>query len=220
MIKKNRNTILICVLTAAALLVSCSPAAVEPTGDPNAIYTQAAATVQMQLTEAAAKLPTATQTPEPTEVPPTETPTEVPPTETPLSTLPVTATVAAATQQPAFPTATQVLKVSGDGALYQYQSQADGTTYDPNQEFLLAWGYKNIGTTTWTTDYRWVFLGGQALSGVTSINLEGTVAPGEKTEANLWAKVPDQPGSYVSRWKLVNAQGAYIEEFYFAFKVK
>lgn len=58
----------------------------EPTIDPNVIYTQAAATVQSQLTETAAAMPTATATLEPTAtpVPPTATPTEVIPTLPPV----------------------------------------------------------------------------------------------------------------------------------------
>ncbi len=222
--KRNRRSywMLFILLTASLLLSACSSGAAETAVDPNLIYTQAAGTVQAQLTAAAAKLPTATETPEPTlteEPTATSEPTEIPPTLTSLATLPVETLPAAATVQPAFPTATQIHTVQGDGALFQYSNPADGSTFSPGEEFLLSWGFKNIGTTTWTTDYKWIWIGGVQFSSVLSGNLEQTVAPGEKGEFNLWARAPSEPGKYISRWKLVNAQGVYIEEYYYPFTV-
>ena len=79
----RRFFLMLFVFLMGILLTACSGASNATAEDPNAIYTQAAATVQSQLTEAAAKQPTATETLEPTETAePTATaePTEIPPT--------------------------------------------------------------------------------------------------------------------------------------------
>ena len=31
---------------------------------------------------------------------------------------------------------------------------------------------------------------------------------------------PEKPGKYITRWKLVNPQGVYMNEFYFQFVVE
>jgi len=104
--------------------------------------------------------------------------------------------------------------------LYQYQSHQDGSIFSPGEEFVLAWGYKNIGTTTWTKEYKWVWFDGVQLSSVLSGNLEAPAAPGEKSEFNLWARAPSEPGKYITRWNLLNTQGVYIDQFYFSFTVE
>ena len=82
--KKTTMAGIIILLAAAFLLAACtgSNAPASPTGDANAVYTQAAATVSAGLTATAQKNPAATET----QAPPTDTPTNVP--------LPPTATVA------------------------------------------------------------------------------------------------------------------------------
>ena len=218
-----RFFLMLFVFLTGTLLTACNGASTAPAEDPNAIYTQAAATVQAQLTAAAAKQPTATETPEPTETAePTATaePTEIPPTLTSLATLPAETQPAAATLPPAFPTATQILKVQGDGAKWQYSSPPDDSTFSPGEEFLLSWGFLNIGTTTWTTDYKWVWGDGFQFSSILSGNLEKATAPGEKSEFNLWARAPFEPGKYISRWNLYNAQGVFVEQFFYPFTVK
>jgi len=199
-------------------LAACSPAQpAQPTADPAMIYTQAAQTVQAQLAQTQAAMPTATPTLVPSETPipsPTLPPTEVPsPTE--MATLPPLPT------QPVLqPSVTQPVQQVGDHATFLYNVPGDGSTFDRGQKFLLAIGFQNSGTTTWTKQYRLVFMGGAQMSGVTVIYLEKEVKPGQKYEFDIAQAAPDKVGSYISRWKFVNASGVYIAEMYIKFSVK
>lgn len=191
---------------------------------------------------------TAMPTPIPTQSPtiaPTSTPVTVGlPTLPPLGTLPVlditlqptlpqppgadttpTVGVLPSSPLPTFqptlpqPTATQKKSYSGDHATFQYQVPADGQTFAPGAEFLLSWGFLNDGTTTWNSDYRLVFFGGTVITNVSSVAGPASTPPGQKAEYNVWAKLPSEAGSYITRWKLVNPAGAYLTEVYFAFKI-
>jgi hypothetical protein len=235
------------IISLVFVLCACSA---EPTQDPVLIYTQAAQTVEAQLTGTALAKPadTATPTPIPTQLPtiaPTTTPVKVGlPTLPPLGTLPVldatlqptslqppgtgaTPTTgillpsALPTIQPTLPqpTATPKKSYSGDHATFQYQVPADGQTFAPGAEFLLSWGFLNDGTTTWNPDYRLVFFGGTVITNVSSVAGPASTPPGQKAEYNVWAKLPSEAGSYITRWKLVNPAGAYLTEVYFAFKI-
>ncbi|MDZ4158238.1 MAG: hypothetical protein U1B80_00470, partial [Anaerolineaceae bacterium] len=98
MSNKNRNISWVLCLVCLVSLTACgSPAPIEPTLDPNAIYTQAAQTVAAQLTQTALVAPTATSTPEPTPTVPEPTPTfpPIPTLELPSSALTPVATVPA-----------------------------------------------------------------------------------------------------------------------------
>lgn len=191
---------------------------------------------------------TSTPIPSPTQ-PPTILPTSTPmmvgvPTLPPLGTMPSMSTPPqpANTQPPVFgvtptagailpsalptmlptpsqPSATPKRSYSGDHATFQYQVPADGQTFAPGAEFLLSWGFLNDGTTTWNSDYRLVYFGGTVITNVSSVAGPSSTPPGQKAEYNVWAKLPSEAGSYITRWKLVNPAGAYLTEVYFAFKI-
>lgn len=210
------------------VLAACNAAPVEPTVDANVIYTQAAQTVEAQLTLTAAAQPTATATPEPTATPeatatpelPTATPT-LDPTAlalTPLSGSPTAAVLVPPTQAAA-PTQESGPK-PGDNATFLYNVPGDGTKFTPREEFLFAVGWKNSGTTTWNSNYGMVYLGGTLIATYTSIKMDKDVKPGEKYEFNMRMYAPEKPGKYITRWKLVNPQGVYMNEFYFQFVVE
>lgn len=233
----------------SGLILSLGACSAEPTQDPALIYTQAAQTVAAQLTEAALAQPADTSTPVPSPTqPPTLSPTSTPmivglPTLPPLGTMPagntpsqantqvpisgITPTAGAVipstlpTMQPTQiqPSATPKKSYSGDHATFQYQVPSDGQTFAPGAEFLLSWGFLNDGTTTWNPDYRLVYFGGTVITNVSSVAGPASTPPGQKAEYNVWAKLPSEAGSYITRWKLVNPAGAYLTEVYFAFKI-
>ncbi|MEA4906519.1 MAG: hypothetical protein GYA17_00810 [Chloroflexi bacterium] len=239
--KKRAWTVVVAI--AALLLPACSGTPSTPTLDPNEIYTQAAETVQAQLQETQAALPTDTATSEPTatqELAATSTvaiplvnATVLPGLQTSATTTPggsVTAAPGATLGVPPLatsttaailaPTATKMPgQKAGDAAEWQYNVPADGTYFSAGEQFSLAVGLKNVGSTTWTTDYALVYLGGTQLSGTTTIFVSAPVAPGEKAEFNIPAWAPNESGKYTSYWKLVNSGDAYIYEIYFTFNV-
>lgn len=219
------------LMVGGIFLAACGPSVpTTPTTDPAAVYTQAAETVQANLTLTAAAMPTSTPTIEPTatlEPTATITPTvpELNSTVMPGGanpTLPGVPAVPAATRPALAPSPTTGSGTSGrvgDVAEYQYQIPTDGSTFDRAEQFTLIFGVKNSGTTTWTTDYKLVFLGGKQLSEVTVIPVTTPVAPGSKYEFSTAARAPQEAGSYITRWKLVNNNGAFLLEVYLAFKV-
>lgn len=202
------------LLLAVILLTGCSslsPAA-QPTQDMNALKTSVVQTLHAQFTQTAEALPTATPTLEPTAT--------LAPTPTLEATPMPLPTLAPTSAQPAVPTAQPTAGTySGDHAVFQYQVPGDGATFAKGEVFHVAWGVKNDGTTTWNTNYAWVFLGGTQVSGVTVAKLTKEVKPGEKYEFFYEGTAPNKPGSYKTSFKLVNDQGGYIFEVYFSFNV-
>ncbi len=232
---KITGTIAIVITIASLLLSACGAAApATPTTDPGAVYTMAAATVQAQLTQAAAANPTAvppTETPLP---PPTVAPTVAPTQEQALQpTLPFAAaapTAAAGSVNGLNPfmaptqssAAAAGFKV-GDYAEFQYNVPADLTVYAPGEPFQLEVGFKNVGSVTWTPEYSLVFIGGDQMSGITSVPLKAAVKPGEKAIFNIDQKAPGEPGrKYTTRWALTTQTGAYVAngEMYLTIVVK
>ncbi len=232
---KLKCTGILAILLGLIVLSACStPTTPEAVQDPNAIYTQAALTVQAQLSATAAVLPTSTPTMEPTatEMP---SPTPEPATATPTvqETLPTLAapgsdtnpagpgTAATATQAPAlFATSTTLAGQAGDHGQWVGNIPADGTTFSKGEHFSFVFRIMNTGTTTWTKDYKLVFLSGTGLSSETVVPLDKVTKPGEVGEFYTDVFAPFEAGSYKSNWKLVNPQGAFIYEVYFAFKIQ
>lgn len=214
--KRTRILAGLIVLIAVLSLAACAPA--KPKEDPNLVYTQAAETVSAQLTLTQAAQPPATQTPEPsaTPLPPTATVELVVPTLTPLA--------LQQTNTPA-PTATQI-RVGGDGATWAYNSPPDGKVFTPGENFQLAFGLLNTGSTSWTQEYKLIWSGGTQVSSTTSVSHDPdggkklTVPPGEKGEFIVAATAPQKPGSYKTTWFFKSPSGAFIYEVYFPFKVE
>ena len=195
---KNKNLIggILVLVFASLALVACSPAQVSPTVNPEEIYTQAAETVQVGLTQTAAALPSATPT-----VTPQPTATLEP---TPLlpPTLDVTSTNAIQ------PSPTQPR--TADRAELSNQTPLDGTSMFPDQAFQLVWTLKNVGTTTWTTSYQVRFFLGDATLrfGAADTRFPKEVKPGETLDLIFSMKAPNRAGDFNTIWVLTNAEGA------------
>jgi next-to-BRCA1 protein 1 len=193
-VKKFILAIIVASLTVFSLS-ACSAA--TPTEDPVLKITQVASTVLAQLTQSAALTPSATATLEPTatQIPPTNTPSE--PIEAPTNT----------------PNAGS--NSSGDKSVFVGETVPDGTTFGYNTEFTKTWKFKNLGTTTWTTDYSLVMIDGTYFppQNLHTIYLPKSVAPGETVEISVDFVSPITPGTYYSMWKLANAAGITFGEY-------
>jgi hypothetical protein len=66
---------------------------------------------------------------------------------------------------------------------------------------------KNFGTCTWTPDYDLVFVSGHQMSGRNAVSLDGNVRSGETVDVAIDLIAPDEPGKYLGRWQLRNADG-------------
>lgn len=200
-----KRLILLCTFILL-MLAACSPKDQEPTTDPNAVYTSAAQTVAVQLTQNAENLPT--ETPIPTQ---TWTPTT---TNTPL------ATVIASTSSP-IPAATQTLAVTQERVEFISQVPGDGVVFAPQEEFIVTWSIKNVGETTWTTDYTLRFFSGDRIGAglPNSYTFIKEVLPGETYDVTATFKTGSEMGDFQSNWVLTNAEGNNFYPLYITIRV-
>lgn len=136
----------------------------------------------------------------------------------PTNTLPVlpTATQPTATTAPVIPTNTsqpcnQVEFVS--------ESPLDDTVYTPGATFTKRWTFKNIGTCTWNTSYKLVFVSGDAMGGIASKTLTEAVEPGETVDLTVDLTAPSSNGTYKGVWNLQGDDSVSFAQFWVQIKV-
>lgn len=83
----------------------------------------------------------------------------------------------------------------------------DGVELQPGAPASRVWRLRNAGSCTWTTAYRLVHTGGEALADVEELALPQTVAPGETVDLGLKLTAPAQAGAYEAQWKLQSDTG-------------
>jgi Ig-like domain from next to BRCA1 gene len=196
-------------LFVGIFMISCNLIAQQPqvpVNSADALYTQAAQTVQVQLTQQALSTPAATIPGSPfplipTAIPPTST--LVPASPTPLFT--ATATLPLPTPLP--PTATAIPVICDEVKFVQDVTVADGTTYSPGAEFTKIWRLRNNGSCTWNSNYSLVFVSGERMGAPKSVQLPGNVRPGESVDVQVDFLAPAEQGRYRSYWMLSNADG-------------
>lgn len=83
----------------------------------------------------------------------------------------------------------------------------DGTLMNPGQVFDKTWRLKNIGTCTWTTAYKLVFVSGEQMGGPAEANLPTNVPPGSTVDLTVRLTAPSVGGTYRGYWQFKNANG-------------
>jgi hypothetical protein len=196
---KRSLVVISLILIAAVVLSACSQ---TPTEDPNAEITRIASTVQAQLTQIYLLTPSATPTLEPT-----ATPTLVPATDTPSGPTETATTTPYPTYAPGA-TAGDNSKFTADVTI------PDGTAVKAGAVFTKTWRLTNTGTTTWSTDYKLVYVDGNATgqNGALSVNLPNAVKPGETVDISVNFTAPSASGTYTSYWRLFSANGMLFGE--------
>ncbi len=189
-------------LTALALvflLAACNfPGSSQAGKDsPEAVYTQAAQTVQAALT---AQGPRTTPTQPPAAVPTVSVPTQALPPSNPTQAPPPTNPT-----QPA-PAPTSTIKVD-DAAQFVSQSPSDGTSIPAGQAFKTVWTLKNVGKTTWTTQYHLRPFIQINFGGPAQVFLPKEVKPGEEVSIEVPMVAPDSLGEQKTIWVLTNTAG-------------
>ena len=168
------------------VLAACNLPTATPTQNPaDALFTQAAQTVEAQLTaNAPVQTPTLSAPLLPTNTPfVVNTPggyNATPPTSTPLCDL-----------------AEFVADVT----------VPDGTQYKPGETFTKTWRLRNQGTCTWNSGYALVFDDGNAMNAPLTVNLQGDVPPGGEVDVSVEMTAPSEAGTYRGYWRLRNAAG-------------
>ena len=83
----------------------------------------------------------------------------------------------------------------------------DDTAMRPGQVFTKVWQIVNVGTCTWTPDYRIVWFSGARLGAAAAYPLGRKVKPGEAVNLAVDMVAPLSPGVYQSYWKLSTPDG-------------
>jgi Ig-like domain from next to BRCA1 gene len=195
----TRKTKLLVWVTALALIMACAPALATPsvpTMDPGAVGTFIAQTVEAASTQTAASIPSFTPSP-------TVTPTVV--TETPLPT--ATSTIIFVLSTPTSlipPTSTNAVTSSQN---YSCQitrvSPANGTRYNPRDDFDAVWTVRNNGQKNWdrnTVDY--VYSSGDKIHKVSGYDLPENVKTGNSTDLGVDMQAPKNSGTYTTTWTM------------------
>ena len=213
MTKKNLLSGLLILLISSMLLGACSPQAATTTAatiDPQAIYTQAALTVQagVQLTKAANP---PTSTPEPTAAP------QVVPTMDPNIAAALTSTASAVTQpnnttnpvgNPTatlaaliIPSATKPVVVNqppaantGDKCQWVSNDPADNAMVSKNVKFSTYIKVKNTGTSTWNNTYSLRYFSGERFNAPSDYQVQGSVKPNDSYQFSFELTAPASIG--------------------------
>jgi hypothetical protein len=84
----------------------------------------------------------------------------------------------------------------------------DGATVSPGQSFIKTWRIKNVGTSTWNSEYQLVFDGGSAMGGPAYQSLtDSYVQPGDTIDVSVQLTAPETPGTYRGNWKFCDPDG-------------
>ena len=188
--------ILTLLLALALALAACNlPTANEtPTVNANAVFTAAAQTVEVKLTQNAA-VPSATLPP------PSNTPQPAVSTDTPLPPPPVVVTATSA------PVVVQPTAACDAARFVADVTIPDGTGFTSGNTFTKTWRLQNAGTCTWSTSYALSFDSGDQMGGPSSQHLSGPVAPGATVDISVNLQAPNSDGNYTGVWGLINASG-------------
>jgi hypothetical protein len=221
LIKKRFTLFGLLVLTMTLILTACAigqqPEPAPDAVDVDAIYTSAAETAMVQMTEIAS---IATPT-----LPPTATPTEeAQPDDVPLiqvtpladdaedgtpvdSSQPVAA--ATITPMPGLPT-TVAPVVAGtpdpecNNVQWEGETIPDGTKFKAGETFTKVWKLRNTGTCTWTDGYSFRFIDGNRMGGVDYyfIGKNNHIVPDDAVSIGITMRAPNEPGRYRGYWQV------------------
>jgi hypothetical protein len=77
----------------------------------------------------------------------------------------------------------------------------------PGQDFTKIWRFENVGTCTWSEDYRAVQIVGDAMNSPFSVSFDQIVPPGESIDIAVEMTAPIIPSCYQGNWILQDEQG-------------
>lgn len=84
----------------------------------------------------------------------------------------------------------------------------DGTQMAPGQAFTKTWRLLNSGSCTWSTSYTLVFDSGTAMGAPSTVNLPGSVPPGQTIDLSVSLTAPSAPGTFRGNFRLRDGGGA------------
>jgi len=95
----------------------------------------------------------------------------------------------------------------------------DGTVFRPGETFTKSWTFRNIGTCTWDTNYRMIYMGGDRMEGQIEIPFPGYVAPDDLMTIELELTAPQENGDFRGDWQIQNDLGAKLYDLWVEIQV-
>lgn len=90
------------------------------------------------------------------------------------------------------------------------RSIVDGQMVSGGAEFAKCWRMRNDGTSAWPQGTTISFVGGHSMliePDMVHWNVTGDLAPGNEIDVEVEMKAPEEPGRYVSYWRLKTPEG-------------
>lgn len=87
----------------------------------------------------------------------------------------------------------------------------DGHQVSRGESFRKTWRVQNTGTCPWTTNYTFVFVSGDQMSG-RNINVPYNVQPGQTVDLSVDLIAPNSDGTYRGYWQMRSPQGQNFGE--------
>ena len=87
----------------------------------------------------------------------------------------------------------------------------DGHQVAPGERFRKTWRVKNTGNCTWTSDYSFVYVSGDQMSG-RNISVPAVVQPGQVVDLSVDLIAPNGNGTYRGYWQMRSPQGKNFGE--------
>lgn len=82
----------------------------------------------------------------------------------------------------------------------------DGYRLNQGEGFRKTWRVQNTGSCTWTSDYTFMYVSGDQMSGRT-INIPGLVGPGQTVDLSVDMIAPYYDGNYQGNWQMRSPEG-------------
>jgi len=196
---KQKIQIPLYILLAASLLLagcnlpvnnSASATKTAEAGGANSVLETAKAMVNANLTATAAAGGGVKPTTAPVVVKPTTAPAVIP-------------TIAVPQTQP-----TEKVSSGTDAAQLAAETIPDDTKFLPGTTFTKTWRLMNTGSSTWGTDYKFVFFQGDQMGAANEYRINVPVEPGKIYDMSVPMKAPDAVGTYKGYWKIKNPKGS------------
>jgi len=209
----TRKTKLVTWMSALVLIMECVPSfagPVVPTVNPGAVNTFIAQTVIAASTRTAAAIPSATLTPSFTPTQNTETPSPTP-----------TSTIIFILSSPTsivIPTFTNVSSGGGGGGTSSDNfacrvtkvSPANGSTFNPRDDFDAFWTVRNIGQKNWDrTSVDYTYASGAKIHKVSGYDMTSNVKVGETIDLGVDMQAPKDSGNYTTTWTMQSGRKTF-----------
>jgi len=105
-------------------------------------------------------------------------------------------------------------------AIFISETVPDNTEFTSGDGFIKSWTIQNTGYCDWNTNYRLVFLSGDAMGGDTFTYLPETVSPGENITLSVNLTAPSTSGTYRGEWRVQSSLGVNFARFWVQIVVK